>query len=245
VTADAFHQVAPYYDELMKPVPYRMWTAYYLLLLAHQGIKIRNVLDVACGTGTMCELLTEEGFQMTGVDISADMIERARKKATKKKLPIRYEVADACTMKLGGMFEGALSFFDSLNNIVDPTDLERAFQRVAAHLPPGGSFIFDLNTPYAFEAKLFDQENLKPSAKLRYKWVGDWNPDTKIIRVDMQFWRKDQHFEETHIQRAYEQEEVEPMLERAGFGQIRAFHSYTLNPPRYKSDRIHYACIRM
>jgi len=138
VTADAFHQVAPYYDELMKPVPYRMWTAYYQLLLAHQGIKLRNVLDVACGTGTMCELLTEEGFQMTGVDISSEMIDRARKKAAKKKLPIRYEVADATTMRLGGMFEGALSFFDSLNNIIDPADLEKAFQRVAAHLPPGG-----------------------------------------------------------------------------------------------------------
>jgi SAM-dependent methyltransferase len=240
----SFGPVAPYYDDLMKQVPYRMWCGYYLLLLSQQDAHPKTILDVCCGTGTMCEMLTREGFEMAGVDISPGMIEVARKKAAKAKLKIDYTVADAAEFDLGRKFDAALSFFDSLNNITDSDRLQAAFQNVAAHLKPGGSFIFDLNTAYAFETKLFDQTNLASKGKLKYDWVGDWDPETRQITVRMKFWWNDEEFEETHIQRAYAEGEINSMLGAAGFEDIRAYHSYSLNHPRFKSDRIHYAAIR-
>jgi hypothetical protein len=84
---------------------------------------------------------------------------------------------------------------------------------------------------------------MRANARLRYQWKGNWNPETQIIRVDMQFWYRGEAFEEVHQQRAYEDADVREMLLNAGFTDIRAFHSYTLNPPRYKSDRVHYAAI--
>jgi SAM-dependent methyltransferase len=240
----SFGPVAPYYDELMKGVPYRMWVGYYLLLLAHQEVHPERVLDVCCGTGTMCEMLHREGYQMSGFDLSAPMIEEARRKAARKKLPIRYEVADAAEVDLGETFDAALSFFDSLNNILDPLRLRMAFERVARHIPPGGSWIFDLNTAYAFEEKLFDQENMRANAKLRYKWIGDYDPASRIIQVDMRFWFRGEEFRELHVQRAHDPDEVIDMLEAAGFTRVRVFHAYTLNPRRATSDRLHFACIR-
>jgi len=236
--------VAPYYDDLMKFVPYRMWIGYYFLLLAQQDVHPKKILDVCCGTGTMCQMLTREGFDVEGFDLSPGMIEKAREKAAAKKLSIRYEVMDASEVDMGEKYDAAYSFFDSLNNILDPERLQMTFDRMAQHLTPGGSFIFDMNTAVAFEEHMFDQENLRTNAKLRYKWVGDWNERTRIITVNMRFWKDGQEFRETHIQRAYEKEEVFDMLERAGFEEIRAFHSYTLNPPRLKSDRLHYTAIR-
>src|SRR3569832_215507 len=109
---DSFGPVAPFYDELMKPVPYRMWVGYYLLLLAHQNVHPRNILDVCCGTGNMCELLSQEGFTMEGFDLSPDMIQVARHKARKKHLKIRYECMDASTFEMGETYDAALSFFD-------------------------------------------------------------------------------------------------------------------------------------
>jgi ubiquinone/menaquinone biosynthesis C-methylase UbiE len=240
----SFGPVAPYYDELMRPVPYRMWVSYYLLLLAHQQYKPRTMLDVCCGTGTMCELLTQEGFALNGFDISPDMIEVARKKAGQREMDIRYEVFDAAEANMGQTYDAAFSFFDSLNNIVDPTRLRAAFHRVFEHLNPGGSFIFDLNTAYAFQQKMFDQTNLRPNAKLRYKWVGDWNPEQRIITVNMSFWRGEREFHETHTQRAYSEEEIRAMLAEAGFEEVRVFNSYTLNPPRYTTDRFHFTALR-
>ncbi|RYG26223.1 class I SAM-dependent methyltransferase [bacterium] len=239
----SFGPVAPYYDELMRSVPYRMWTSYYLLLLAHQGVRPTKVLDVCCGTGTMCEMLVEEGKELSGFDLSPGMIERAREKAAKKKLDIRYEVADARTVDMGEQYDAAFSFFDSLNNILEPEGLFQSFQRVAEHLPSGGSWIFDLNTAYAFEEQMFDQHS-GPRAKLKYNWIGTYDKASRIITVDMHFEYKGEEFYEVHRQRAHPKDEVESMLKEAGFGEIRAFHSYTLNPVRLKSDRIHYTCIR-
>lgn len=236
--------MTPYYDELMKQVPYRMWTGYYLLLLSHQNVHPKRILDVCCGTGTMCEMLTREGYEMAGFDLAPGMIDEARRKAARKKLNIRYEVADAATVDMGDTYDAAFSFFDSLNNILDADRLQMAFHRAAAHLSPGGSFIFDMNTAYAFEEQLFDQEDMRMNKKLRYKWQGEWNPETRLITVEMRFWWADQTFTETHIQRAYSDEEIRAMLANAGFEKVRGFHSYTLNPPRHTSDRIHYACIR-
>ena len=239
----SFGPVAPYYDELMRSVPYRMWTSYYLLLLAHQNVRPKKVLDVCCGTGTMCELLVDEGMAMAGFDLSGPMIEEARRKAARKGLEIRYEVADARTVEMGDEYEAAFSFFDSLNNILEPEGVFRSFQRVAAHLPSGGSWIFDLNTAYAFEEEMFDQRSGGRS-KLRYDWKGTYDKASRIITVDMKFWRDGEAFSEVHRQRAHPKDEIVAMLAEAGFGEVRTFHSYTLNPVRLKSDRIHYACIR-
>lgn len=241
---DSFTGVAPYYDELMRQVPYRMWVGYYLLLLSHQNANPKRVLDVCCGTGSMCELLSDENMEMSGVDLSAEMIRQAKKKAARNRQGIRYEVGDAADFEMGETYEAAFSFFDSLNNILDADHLQRAFKQIAKHIEPGGSFIFDVNTAYAFETELFDQEHLKKGNAIRYQWKGDWNPQTRIITVTMNFWKSGSEFTEIHRQRAYTDEELREMLENAGFEQVRSFHSYTLNPPRHKSDRVHYCAIR-
>ncbi len=240
----AFTSVAPYYDELMHQVPYRMWVGYYLLLLSHQNQHPKRILDVCCGTGTMCELLTAEEKEMAGVDLSAEMIRQAKKKAGKNRQEIRYEVGDAAEFEMDEQYDAAFSFFDSLNNILEVDHLQRAFIQIAKHVKPGGSFIFDVNTAYAFETELFDQESLKKGNAIKYQWKGAWDPETRIITVTMNFWKNGDEFTETHRQRAYTDEELRAMLDKAGFMEIRTFHSYTLNPPRHKSDRVHYCCVR-
>ena len=241
----SFGPVAPFYDELMESVPYRMWVSYLLLLLSQQDVHPKRILDVCCGTGTMCELLDSEGFQMAGIDLSAPMIERAREKAAHSFKKIRYECMDASKFELGETFGAAYSFFDSLNYITDPERLRSAIKQVAKHIDPGGSFIFDLNTAYAFEAKLFDQRNNRPNAKVKYDWHGDWDPDSRIITVHMKFWKNGQELYEEHVQRAHSDEEIRQFLREAAFGDIRVYDSYTLNPPRAKSDRVHYSAIKV
>ncbi|MEA2554480.1 MAG: hypothetical protein QOJ65_2656 [Fimbriimonadaceae bacterium] len=221
-----------------------MWVGYYLLLLSQQDVHPNTILDVCCGTGTMTEMLHAESFQMAGIDLSPGMIEEAKRKAELSNLPIDYECMDASAFELNRTFDAAFSFYDSLNNITDPERLQMAFDQVAAHLAPGGSWVFDLNTAYAFEQRMFDQQNLKQDAELRYRWTGDWDSVARLITVDMMFWYKGEEFHEVHVQRAYEQDQVHSMLDRAGFTDVQVYNSYTLEPPRKKSDRVHYTAIR-
>lgn len=239
----SFGPIAPHYDVLMANVPYDMWAGYYRLLLATIEHQPDRLLDVCCGTGNVAELMVEAGYQVTGFDISPGMIESARSKAAAKGLDIPYYVADARTFQLGQTFEAAFSFFDSLNYIAELDGFRSAVSQVAKHLEPGGSFIFDLNTAYAFEEAMFDQVELRRNAKIRYQWKGDYDPSTRIINVDMTFWRDGEELHETHVQRAHSDAEVRQALADAGFEQVRSFESYTLDPPRKRSDRVHYAAL--
>lgn len=240
----SFGPVAPHYDLLMGKVPYGMWVEYYKLLLAYQGVRPHTLLDVCCGTGTVALMLAKEGFELTGIDLSPEMIRIARDKAQDQGVDVTFEPGDAVDFDLGRKFDGAYSFFDSLNYITDPEKMRLAIARVGQHLQPGGSLIFDLNTAFAFETNLFDQQDTSRTAPIRYSWHGDYDPVSGLIAVSMKFWTDMGSFTETHYQRAHSDEEVRDWLARAGFEKVRVFESYTLEPPRKRSDRVHYAAIK-
>jgi SAM-dependent methyltransferase len=240
----SFGPIAPYYDRLMRDVPYDMWAGYYRLLLAQLGSSPKTLLDVCCGTGTLAELLACDGFTVTGFDVSAPMVAEAVRKAKEKGLNIEYRVSNAAELDLGRRFDGAYSFFDSLNYITDPEDLRSAIRRVGEHVEPSGSFIFDVNTAYAFEKRMFDQKDMRKASRLKYEWRGDYDPATRLIEVKMDFWYAGEPFSEVHVQRAYTDDELSSYLDEAGFDVERVYESYTLDPPRAASDRLHYVAVR-
>ena len=236
---DAFTKVARHYETLMQGVPYAMWVSYLKLVWAKVGVQPKEVLEVACGTGRLCRMLTGDGYRMTGVDISVPMIEEAKAMAQSAGMEIRFEAQDAAAMRLGATYDAAFSFFDSLNNITDPSSFLEALKRVKEHLNPNGAFLFDMNTAYSFEKKLFDQRELRESEPIRYEWKSLWDANSRISTIRMDFWTNDEKFSETHVQRAYSISELETMMRTAGFSEVEFFDAYTLNRPHNQSDRIH------
>jgi len=241
-----FIAVAAVYDHLMQSVPYADWVAYLRRLLETRGARPRRILDLACGTGNVTELLAEAGYSMTGVDIAPGMIAEAKRKAEALGHSIAYHVQDAGLLDLPGeRFDLCISLFDSLNYITDPAHLQRAFERVALHLTRNGLFIFDLNSDLALRENFFDQSNLDPGEPLRYDWRSAYYPETRLCRVHMKFWAQDpdgseRYFEEDHWQYAYTTDEIKEMLTNAGFEDINAYQAYTLRAVNRASDRIFY-----
>ena len=242
----AFVEIAPLYDMLMTGVPYGGWVTYLRQLLNERKAHPRHILDLACGTGNVSELLTEEGYAVTGVDIAPGMIAQARQKAAERGIAIDYHIQDAALLDLPGRrFDLCVSMFDSLNYITDPPRLQMAMHRVATHLTHNGLFIFDLNTEYALINHFFDQNNLTSNDRLLYDWKSTYDPATRLCRVDMKFRYRyadgtSRAFEEVHWQYAYRQDEIVAMLEQAGFDQIRVYKAYSLRQPVRHSDRIFY-----
>lgn len=236
----SFGPIAPFYDLLMSNVPYGMWKEYFKLLLVHWDATPARLLDVCCGTGTVAEMLAEEGADVTGFDLSAAMIEEARRKAVARNLEIDYFVADATAFSIERKFECAYSFFDSLNYITTLEGFRAAIQQVYKHLEPNGLFIFDLNTAYAFEADLFTQRDKRKKRPVQYEWQGHYDPSTRVIHVEMDFWHEGHQFHETHTQRAHSPAEVVEALRDAGFERYEVYESYSFDPPRADSDRVHY-----
>ncbi|MDB9524609.1 class I SAM-dependent methyltransferase [Oscillatoria sp. CS-180] len=101
------------------------------------------ILDLCCGTGQLMQPLLDAGYQVTGLDGSAAMLDYARQNAPQG----HYLLEDARTFHLPSQFDAAFSTSASLNHIMALTDLVQVFRNVYQALQPGGLFIFDLNHP--------------------------------------------------------------------------------------------------
>lgn len=242
--ADAFGPVTPHYDALMASVPYQAWADYLERLWRKHGQRPRRVLDLACGTGTVSRLLTERGYVLTGVDLSGGMLDVARQKAEEARLAIPFTQQDAAELNLDGPpFDAIVCLFDSLNYILEPDRLQAAFGRVGAHLAPGGSFIFDVNTEVALAEGMFNQSCTRRNEPLHYRWRSSYDPQTRLCTVRMAFSYDPgdgirQAFTEVHRQRAYGKEELAEWLRAAGFSEVVFYDGYTTERPKKRTDRL-------
>jgi ubiquinone/menaquinone biosynthesis C-methylase UbiE len=239
-----YGDVAAVYDALMAGVPHGPWLTRIEAAVRERGRSPRSVLDIACGTGIVTELLARRGYApVWGVDLSPAMVAVARTKAAARGHAITYVEQDAAALDLGGRtFDLVVSLFDSLNYITDPGALRSAFRRIFLHTNPGGLFAFDLNSMYALAHDLFTQTGT--DGPVRHVWKSYWDRETRTCRVEMAFWVRDadtgetRHFTETHVQRAYTVPEITEWLGAAGWIQIEVFSGYGNRPPGPKSDRL-------
>ena len=101
----------------------------------------RRVLDVACGTGKHAIALAQRGYDVTGVDLSVAMIDRARANAVAERVDgVRFVVAGfgmlAERTKAG--FDAVLCLGNSLPHVLTEQALEATLDDMAAVLRPGG-----------------------------------------------------------------------------------------------------------
>src|SRR6185295_10689942 len=105
------------------------------------------VLDLCCGTGRVTIPIARAGVEVTGVDLSEEMLTRAREKCGGDPLPVTWVRADALQFDLGKKFPLVLIPFSSLEHFHDRPTLDALMARVRAHLEPGGRFILDVAFP--------------------------------------------------------------------------------------------------
>ena len=77
----AYEVFADWYDLLTEDVDYGAVSRYLCGILAHYGVRDGLLLDLACGTGSLSVPLSRAGYEVIGVDGSADMLCIARQKA--------------------------------------------------------------------------------------------------------------------------------------------------------------------
>ena len=112
------------------------------LLQWMQAVSFRpeTAMDLACGTGVLCEILADNGIASAGMDFSSGMIDIARSRDSR----IPYEVADMTTFWPDKQYDLVTCTGDAVNHIAQLSDVEKIFQNVYAYLAPGGYFVFDL-----------------------------------------------------------------------------------------------------
>jgi len=105
------------------------------------------VLELACGTGRLTIPIAQAGVEIVGLDQSASMLAYARKKAGEAQVDIEWVEADCRHFDLERKFALIFMAFHSMQHLHDQASLTAFFERVRAHLAPGGRFIFDVFNP--------------------------------------------------------------------------------------------------
>ena len=105
-----------------------------------KNLHPRNAMDLACGTGILCNILHQQGIAAAGMDFSAGMIDIAKAGNPE----ISYEVADMITFRPQKQFDLVTCTGDAVNHIGDMENVEKIFHNVFAYTSPGGFFVFDI-----------------------------------------------------------------------------------------------------
>ena len=241
---EAYTGFAQVYDTFMDNVPYDEWGEYLVSLLKKYGVEEGLVLDMGCGTGAMTRYLDAHGYDMTGIDVSEEMLTIAKEKSSPD---ILYLLQDMREFELYGTMRAAVSICDSMNYILEEDDLLRVFSLVNNYLDPGGIFIFDLNTVYKYQEILGEQTIAEDREECSFIWDNYYDADEKINEYDLTLFIKEQSededdiykkFEETHFQRCYEISELKELLEQSGLVFDAVYDAYTDNQVKCDSEKV-------
>jgi len=105
---------------------------------------ILSVLDLGCGTGNHALRLAAQGYKVTGVDRSDEMLDIARVKAEEKSLPVALYHGDIKSIVIDQTFDAAILMFAVLGYQVTNDDLIQTLQNIRRHIRMGGLLIFDV-----------------------------------------------------------------------------------------------------
>ena len=189
-----------------------------LLWLEQNQVKVKSSLDLACGTGVLCEILYAKGIDASGMDFSEGMIEIAKSRNSK----ISYEVADMITYRPEKKFDLVTCTGDAINHIMELSDVAKIFQNVYDYLAEEGYFIFDIlsekEVPMAEPIDLDFSEEVKAQFMVTTDQDGYINLKTTVYESD------GQQFEENIRETVHDEKEICKLLTNVGFQLIKCDH---------------------
>ena len=227
---------ASVYDRLMADVDYTGWARFYHTLMQQYGLERGKVCECACGTGSITIELSRLGYQMTGVDLSPDMLFEASQKARNSGAMIPFVRQDMRTLHLHRPMDAVLCTNDGVNYLKDPAELATFFGAAYGTVREGGVFLMDLSTPWKLENVLGDHFIGDETPDIAYLWQNRWHPAHSYVELNLAIFVRQQ--DETYLrigehqrQYAHSAAQLTDTLRGVGFEDIRLFGDKKLSAP--------------
>jgi SAM-dependent methyltransferase len=245
---DGYAAFAQYYDTLSFDEFSKHCVLYLEQLLSTVGFKGNKILDLACGTGTAAILLAKQGYQVTGLDISAPMIRIAKQKAISAKLPVRFYCRDMRTFTFRQRYDLVTCFFDAMNHLYTYRDFAQICRNVGKVINPSGLFIFDLNTEFGLKTHWNNQRTEQRKKDLRSVFISSYSKKKQLATVNATLYISQgnnvKKITTRFANRAYTAEQVHRALNQAGLIPVGEYDCFTHVPSSKSSSRIMYIAKR-
>lgn len=240
----AYETFAFVYDTVMDETLYEKWLAFSL---RHLPSGKRKVLELACGTGALAVAFAKAGFNVTGLDLSEEMLTLASDRAYEEDVEINWIAGDMLDLTDIGTYEAVTCFSDSLCYMPDETAITKVFQGVYDLLVADGYFIFDVHSTYQIDQVFPDYSFHDQTEDFAFLWDSYPGDVPHSIEHFLTFFVKSQaetfeRFDELHHERTYPLATYQDLLQQVGFDQIEIAADFTDDAPNDESRRWFFVC---
>jgi len=195
--------------------------------LAQNKLTVSTALDLACGTGILCEMLQKAGIESSGMDLSEGMIQIARERSP----GIHYDIADMTTYRPNRAFDLVTCTGDAINHISELADIEKIFRNVHAYTAPGGYFIFDLLNENEISTSEPFEMDFTNSTRV---WFQMTTPGEKRVNLKIRVYENGTlEFEENIRETVHDPETICDLLRKCGFSVIKCADQLLDDPDRH------------
>ena len=213
----AYANLAKWFEYLNDDCGYENWSQYLILKLGRFPVK--KGLDVGCGGGWFTRAFQKHGYQMTGLDKSAEMLDFAQETALKQGVRSEYLLGDITAFKSPIKYDFVTAINDCVNYI-PKQKLLSAFKNVYNALAKNGVFVFDISSERKFLEKIANTVSVDDRDDVTYMSFNKAEEDGATMEVTLFTKQADGRYErldETHRQYRYSKTEILTALEKAGF----------------------------
>jgi len=208
---------------------------FYREMIVRSPLADKGVLEVACGTGRIALRLAKEGVNITGLDLSSELLDIARGKSAGMS-NVNWVLGDMKTFEIGTKFGSVIMPGHSFQFMNTPGEQVKCLERIKHHLVEGGLLIIHLDHQDVSwlaglvkqEAPVYEKGRLltHPVTKLKYRYLYAWSfePSTQTATIRSNW---EEMGENGNVIQVYEMEpkrlhcvfrfEMEHLLKRTGF----------------------------
>lgn len=238
----SYLEFAEIYDCLMTDIPYDIWVEFIKKRLGTR----KNILEIACGTGNITELLAEDNYKITAFDLSEEMLVKAYEKL-RKYSNVSLLNMNMVDFRIDRRFDAAICCCDGVNYLLSEKEVEDFFSRVFRHLSTDGIFIFDYSTIHKFKNQLARNTIVTEEDEIFMVWENLYDDRDHTCEMTLNFFVCESNgfyrrIEEYQKQKSYECRTICLILKQVGLSSVEVFDGYSDAPNDLTSDRAVFVC---
>ncbi|MDR2465229.1 MAG: class I SAM-dependent methyltransferase, partial [Streptococcaceae bacterium] len=235
-----YTQFAFIYDEVMDESLYERWLSFSKRHLL--GGKT-ELLELACGTGALAVEFAKSGFNVTGLDLSEEMLMMAYNRGVENNVFVTWVEGNMLDLSEVGRYQVVTCFSDSICYMRGRQEIQQVFDEVYRVLEEDGTFLFDVHSIFQIDEVFPNYSYHVNEEDYAFLWDSFKGEKEHSITHELTFFVKDDEekfyrVDEQHEERTYSIEQYQFMLESAGFLDVEVYADFEDEAPDETSKRL-------
>ncbi len=238
-----YNWFAKVYDELMDDSLYDKWLEYTEKHISNE----KRLLELGCGTGILGLKLKSGGYDITGLDLSEDMLTLAYTRQIEEDVFFPLVKGNMKDLKDLPEYPGIICYSDALCYMDNEEELLLVFKEVYDRLENGGKFLFDVHSVHQME-KFLETSFHAETEDIVFLWDSFEGEHPHSVEHELSFFvntdeNRYERFEETHKERTYPIKTYVNLLKEAGFKNVEVSADFN-EDINDESKRWFFACTK-